>query len=177
MFKSIWRDSPGNWNQPELASHFQLLRSVTSLCNKALDRARVDKEIRGFLEGQATVYTDSESAHGVLSDLTVSQAGTNIEFSLGDCLGVSDANLRSDLIESAVEDELTFIEEDTVRWPGEEGEARVQVAVAPVCKTTGHDRCSRCWKWVCQEGEDLCGRCRQVEHEEVKLKMSERHNL
>lgn len=161
IFKSIWQETPGEWTQPELAGQFQLLRSVAALSNRTLERARVAKTIRSSLEGRVEVYTESESVQRTLAELT-SQSETDMEFLLSDCLRVSDATVQRGLVDSVVKESTPFFEEDTVPTLGE-GDARVQVVAAPIPGTAGRGKCPRCWKWVCQEGEELCVRCRQVE--------------
>ena len=162
VFKSVWRSSPEEWHQPQLADKYKLLRSVIALSNKTLEKAREAKAIRGSLEGQVTIHTDSGSILDALTELTESQTGTDIEFPLCDCLGVSEATIQGGLAEEVHQDSTRFFEEDTISRVRRE-DARVQIVVAPVSATTGRSKCPRCWKWVCEEKEELCPRCKQVE--------------
>jgi isoleucyl-tRNA synthetase len=148
------------WNQPLLANQFPLLHCIATLTNKSLDRARAAKAINDSLDGHVTIHTDSESILTAVAELTGSQIGSDMEFSLSDCLVVSKATIKGGLVEKLPQDQDTrFLEEDTFS-EGEGRRVRVQVSVSAV---QGLGKCPRCWKWVCEEGEEMCGRCRHVE--------------
>lgn len=171
VFKSVWQSSPEQWHQPQLADQYKLLRSIIALSNKTLERAREAKAIRGSLEGQVTIHTDSDSILDAVSELTESQTRADIEFPLCDYLGVSEATVQRGLVEEVPLDSICFFEEDTISKMLGEG-ARIQAVVAPVSATTGRSKCPRCWKWVCEEEEELCVRCKQVEQSEHKQRIS-----
>ena len=70
---------------------------------------------------------------------------------------------------TSVEGGRGFCVEDWVRWrevEGERAEERedlVRAVVRCASETSGCGKCPRCWRWVREEGEELCGRCRRVE--------------
>lgn len=160
IFKSQWLVSPAEWEQPELSKKMELLRSITSLSNKALENARISKFIRSSLEAEITVHTSKP----ILSELmTLSQQNNGgLEFSLSDYFIVSMVNVSGEphAIGKGCNEGI-FSERDTVVWYGEE--YAVEVVAGPVSKTFGLDKCPRCWKWTCPEGEELCRRCEAVE--------------
>ena len=164
VFHSIWQDSPAEWTNSQLAKQVELLRSVTSIANRALEKARIAKKIRSSLEAKLTILTDSETILSTLHDLTGPEPDTDgIELSLADYFIVSEASAQSGGTSPGVGD---FKEEGTVKWTmeGEEKELDVQVVAMPI---SGRGKCPRCWKWVCPEHEDrageLCDRCKMVE--------------
>lgn len=134
----------------------------------ALEKARIAKAIRGSLEAQVTIHTDSDAVKSTLHQLSESQSANNIEFSLSDLLLVSEATIQrkhfgneATIQDSSLPDHKdAFVEEDTVRYHGEE--FTVSAVATPV---SGHGKCPRCWKWACAENEELCVRCMQVEHQ------------
>ena len=175
VFKSVWGECPEEWTHPQLALHFQLLRSVTLLSNKALEKARLAKLMRSSLEATATLHMESDIVKSALletaeSGVTESQ---NVEFSLADCLGVSEAIVNSgpfaDVTVGRAHQDCVFSEEGVVSFDGGDC-SKVRVEVTPISGATGQGKCPRCWKWVCPEGEELCMRCKRVENNVNDLK-------
>ena len=164
MFHSTLQESPGEWTDPQLAKQFELLRSIISISNRALEKSRVAKQIRSSLEARVTIHTNSEEIMSTLCSLAELQSTENsIEFSLADFLIVSEVSMATmqDAVFGGGENE-----EGVVRWCGEQEEKdfAVQVMATPI---SGRGKCPRCWKWVCPEEkegtEELCERCRMAE--------------
>ena len=70
MFKSGWLECPLQWHNPQLASEFEILRTVRALTNKALSLARSEGAIRSFTEAGVAVATDSASLATLLKKYT-----------------------------------------------------------------------------------------------------------
>ena len=160
IFKSLWLACPAEWEQPELCKKMELLRSIISLSNKAIEKARFSKFIRSSLEAEVTIRTSSEP---ILSELMKfsQQSDGDLEFSLGEYFIVSKVNVSGEEIGKGCKDDGNFSVAETVMWHGKEN--AVEVVAGRVSKTFGLDKCPRCWKWTCPEGEELCGRCATVE--------------
>ena len=163
-------DCPGEWFQPELSRDFDAIRSVRNIVTKALESARLHKDIKSSLEAEVVISVEVEgeqkaaTAGGHLHTLLDKYVGSHhvspVEFSLADILIISDVDLqissRSDDIRQHV-----YSDENTVEYRGEA--AHVKVSTWPVNRTAvPKHKCPRCWKYDSSASGELCGRCRDV---------------
>ena len=156
VFKSGWVEPPQQWHQPELATEFELLRSVKDISNKVLETARIEGAIKSSLEAELTLGSNSvqlsdllsKHLHGPLDDRTN-------EFSLSDLLIVSNVNLVSEREWLETQEPCHTISE-LVDTRGEMVEVKVVVRQA---SRSGKHKCPRCWKWTSSVEGGLCLRC------------------
>ena len=165
MFKSGWIDCPPEWHQPDLASDFDILRSVKAVSNRVLETARTDGTIRSSLEAELTLTSNSQYLTDLLSKHLHESLGSytgseyeQIEFSLADILIVSKVNLTADE-EIASNEKSCHCVSEAVNCDGKMVEVKALVMPA---STSGKHKCPRCWKWTSMLEETLCSRCELV---------------
>jgi isoleucyl-tRNA synthetase len=145
VFEAGWVKLDAQWNQPELAKQWEILREIRSEANKVLERARADKAIGSSLEAKLLLYVSDSNLHQRLKALN--PAGGN---------GVDE--LRYLFLTSQVEllDKSDQLQE--VKYT-----AQTETLGIGVVDAEGH-KCDRCWNYSTQVGESkdhplLCERC------------------
>ncbi len=152
MFKCDWPQPPGQWEAPDLATEFQLLRSVRATCNKALDMARSDKVVRSSLEANVHLATDSDALYSLLAKY---EKLSENQFNLSDIFIVSGLTVSTNRISDAPQGH-SYV--DTVSVDGTE----VKVQATAVCTDSTVFKCPRCWKYISSSENCLCARCVSV---------------
>ncbi len=137
----------------------EALRSIRELTNKAVENARIQKEIGSSNEADASIVTTSDRLNHLLQQNLSpdSEPGppTSVEFTLSDLLIVSDVTLMP-----VDHDEVVFVEKGEVSW---EGPCEVTVSVWPA-RVSGKHKCPRCWRHTRTDQGELCTRCQGVEN-------------
>ena len=161
-------EPPNEWEEPALFQQMEMLRSILVMSNKAIEIIRERKSVSSSLEAELTIRTPSQEILTALSNLS---SPDSMEYSVADYFIVSKVTqslVQSDEVSDSVSgDGSAAAEMSSVDFGG--SSSVVQVIASPVAKTSGLGKCDRCWKWVCQEGEDLCERCVAVEGEPQQL--------
>jgi isoleucyl-tRNA synthetase len=141
----------------------------------AQERLRADKKIGSSLESAATVYLPASNAEKLHAEFSAclqpsTPKATDVETQLAGLFVISEVNLRT-LSDSSAPANNIFTAEDPdaikqqSQWCEEEvlssdsgvlGKARVLV------HPPSREKCPRCWRFVKEENEDVCGRCRDV---------------
>ncbi|KAI5380535.1 hypothetical protein J4E82_000492 [Alternaria postmessia] len=141
----------------------------------AQERLRADKKIGSSLESAATVYLPASNAEKLHAEFAAClQPSTpkpmDVETQLAGLFVISEVNLRT-LSDSSAPVNSVFTAEDPdmikqqSQWSEEEvlssdsgmlGKAKVLV------HPPSREKCPRCWRFVKEEHEDVCGRCGDV---------------
>jgi isoleucyl-tRNA synthetase len=153
VFAAGWVNLDPQWQQPELATKWEGLRSIRAEANKVLEKARASKDIGSSLEAKLLLYVADADLRQTLQTLnpTQSLSGNRVD------------ELRYLFLASQVElldtpDRLAGLthsaQTDTV------GIGMVGIGVVDA---EGH-KCDRCWNYSTQVGQSalhplLCERC------------------
>ncbi len=161
----MWGECPSEWEDPVLSQQMDILRSVLTASNKAIQVIRDRKVVNSSLEAEIILHTSSQE---ILNNLLDLESPGDLEYPLSDLLLVSkvtsslqkeEAVLPSLLDSFAVESEPVCLHGDLTC---------VQVIAGPASEMSSMGKCGRCWRYLCEEGEELCGRCASVEGSAVE---------
>ena len=137
------------------------------MCNSSI-RVIQGKDVVGSAsEAELLVQTSSQEILAALTDL---ESPEETEYSLANLFLVSKVSpsLVSTSSMTGSGSEGSFATRTgTVDFRGSKGV--VQVIVGPASEMSGLGKCGRCWRLVCEKGEELCGRCAAVEGEPDRL--------
>jgi isoleucyl-tRNA synthetase len=141
----------------------------------AQERLRADKKIGSSLESAATVYLPSSNAEKLHAEFAAclqpsTPKPTDVETQLAGLFVISEVNLRTLPDPSALTNSVFTAEDPDAmkqqsQWCEEEvlssdngvlGKARVLV------HPPSREKCPRCWRFVKEEKEEVCGRCGNV---------------
>ncbi|USP82549.1 uncharacterized protein yc1106_09823 [Curvularia clavata] len=149
----------------------------------AQERARAEKKIGSSLECAATVYLGADSIEAFSESFAKAMhplglQATDIEEQLAGLFVVSEVRIRMvpDAPSSSSSSQLGFVTEDAEEmkqsWAWAEEEAVVVSEEGGVSTLLGkprvlvhppsREKCPRCWRFVKEEKEDVCGRCAHV---------------
>lgn len=194
--RTLWQPFPAR-EQPapvDLENVSDIIASLSTGIKVAQERLRADKKIGSSLESGVTVYLSATGAEALNDTVGKCMAPTTLDSKLlssifADVLVVSEVNIRvlanpqgefyikdsedgtqiwdSD-VQSGIVTENAEDAKEKWLWSEEEvvqmvGEGKARVVVHPPRR----EKCPRCWRFVKEEQEELCGRCEGVVKSEV----------
>jgi isoleucyl-tRNA synthetase len=180
--RNTWRPLAGvNGVDPAaLDAMLGVLGSLSAGVKVAQERLRADKKIGSSLESAVTLHCAPETANALtalLRECTPSpsspppseaSADAQLPAQLAAIFVTSGVSFRTDgpaAAAAAAAATTTTQVEDASTWSDVEdvsvvglGDARVRIEVHPPAA----EKCPRCWRFVREEKEEVCGRCRDV---------------
>jgi isoleucyl-tRNA synthetase len=141
----------------------------------AQERLRTDKRIGSSLESAATVYLPASNAEKLYAEFSAclqpsAPKATDIETQLAGLFVISEVNLRT-LSDSSAPANSVFTTEDPdaikqqSQWCEEEvlsGDSEVLSKARVLVHPPSREKCPRCWRFVKEDKEEVCGRCGDV---------------
>jgi isoleucyl-tRNA synthetase len=171
--------TPTSSTNSSLESWSKIISTLTPLIKTPQERLRADKKIGSSLECGVTLYLSCSAARNFLTQFGATMHPCNpsvatMQEQLAALFVVSEFNVG--IVGGDVEPALEFMVEDDLeqrklvcKWWEEErgmlGEEEVNLVVHP----PGNEKCPRCWRFVKEEGEEVCGRCSDVVTKEVDV--------
>ncbi|CAG8624075.1 4995_t:CDS:10, partial [Ambispora gerdemannii] len=140
------------WNNPSIASEFEILRDRRNEVNYLLEMARQDKMIKSSLE--ANVYL-----HVIDENSTLNKLLRNQESDLPSFFITSSAKLLTN------SEHLAMVN-STNSQENSQYEKRIKIVNGTECdvlvKKATLNKCSRCWNYLAINVNELCKRCNDV---------------
>ncbi|CAN9283208.1 unnamed protein product [Alternaria alternata] len=175
--RAVWSPLP-TLKESESAS-LESMNETTSTLGAAIkvaqERLRADKKIGSSLESAATVYLPASKAEKLHAEFSAclqpsAPKATDVETQLAGLFVISEVNLRT-LSDSSAPANNIFTAEDPdaikqqSQWYEEEvlsGDSGVLGEAKVLVHPPSREKCPRCWRFVKEEKEDVCGRCGDV---------------
>jgi isoleucyl-tRNA synthetase len=175
--RAVWSPLPA-LKESESAC-LESMNETTSTLGAAIkvaqERLRADKKIGSSLESAATVYLPASKAEKLHAEFSAclqpsAPKATDVETQLAGLFVISEVNLRTLSDSSAPANDIFTAEDPNAikqqsQWYEEEvlssdsgvlGEAKVLV------HPPSREKCPRCWRFVKEEKEEVCGRCGDI---------------
>ncbi|KAF2275953.1 isoleucyl-tRNA synthetase, partial [Westerdykella ornata] len=141
----------------QLDQYQEFIHTVGSAINTAQERLRAAKKMGSSLECDVVIGMDPRAADSHFDEF-VGWGGSQKSEELAGLFVVSGFEVRNmnelDGLKAALEEEGVWCELETFKIG--ETERKVLLRKANGCK------CPRCWRYVAEEPESLCGRCEEV---------------
>ncbi|EUC47754.1 hypothetical protein COCMIDRAFT_89350 [Bipolaris oryzae ATCC 44560] len=121
----------------------------------AQERVRAEKKIGSSLECAATVHLPASSIEALSEAFASAMHPLNLKAE------DMENQLAGLFVISEMKRQWAWVEEEAVAASGDQGSdllAKAQVLVHPPSR----EKCPRCWRFVKEEAEDVCGRCAHV---------------
>ncbi|KAI9133839.1 isoleucine--tRNA ligase [Acaryochloris sp. CCMEE 5410] len=151
VFASGWMHLEDQWQNPDLASHWVVLREIRQEVNKVLEQARVEKQIGSSLESKVLLYVSDTDLRQQLAAMNpATGAGSN-----------NVDELRYLFLASQVELLDTPKKLDRLMY-----QFQSETIGVGVVKADGQ-KCDRCWNYSTYVGQSkkhplLCDRCEPI---------------
>jgi isoleucyl-tRNA synthetase len=156
VFEAGWVKLPDQWQAPDLAEKWQVLRQIRAEVNKVLEQARIEKAIGSSLEAKVLLYTPDIKLRKVLQNLnpTSSLSDNRVD------------ELRYLFLTSEVELLESIDALKGLKYSFQSDSLGIGVVDLEGQKRDGkaYQKCIRCWNYSIHVGEStlhplLCERC------------------